>query len=581
MTYDAEKIKLGRKPIVACGIVADYCTLTEGTMPCTSTATGDNKCFNTRASCNDIPNYTKGTKEYKFCQPRSDLPKGEAMFPVIEGNVIKSRTSITAGSGLGKRAITKIKLKDFPHHDRGIDKSVNDRTYDPMERGTFWGKWIKRNPYYEGRTFKVYYGYLTDPFDWANFEVEEFIIEDIDGPDNGFVTITAKDILVKTYGRKTTYPVLSNGKLQSDLEVGINVAILVPAGIGDQEYPASGTISIGKEAIAFTRTGDNLTLTRGQWGTTEVRHKGGDTVQLCATWDGTVSIIDMLYELLVTGSGIPAVNIAYADWVIERDQWMIDSKVKGILMKPEPIDKVINELSECFMFDIWWNSVTQEVRLKALAPDLGNVASSLFTEDSNIKRGTLSVRRKSSERFTEIQVYYDKSDFSEKNDIENFQRGRIAADLSKSGSDRYNGASIRQIFCRWYDDDALALSLAGRYLARYSDTPETVIFELDQKDDSKLEMGGRMRVNSWQFSDLTGNNETRTFQVIELDEKDEPGHSFLVTGFTSSFTGRYFFISPDGIPDFSAASDEQKESYGYISESNGLFADGSEGHKII
>ena len=291
MSYDTEKVKIGREPFTIIGMVMDYCSLTAGVGACTATETGDNKCFNTRATCNDTANYDKTTKEYKFCQPRSSMPKGEAMFPVIDGKVMKAGTSTTGGTGLGKRAVLRVKLSDFPHHDRDIDPYISERTYTALDRGTFWGKFLVRNPYYEGRTLKVYYGYIGDTFSFNDFEIQEYDIVDIKGVNNGAVEITAKDVLVRTYDRKSQYPSVSTGSLLANIAAGATSATLTPTGIGNSEYPASGTLSIGKEAMTFTRSADVLTLTRAQWGTEDKEHKAGDTVQICAAWDGTDNVI--------------------------------------------------------------------------------------------------------------------------------------------------------------------------------------------------------------------------------------------------------------------------------------------------
>ena len=118
-------------------------------------------------------------------------------------------------------------------------------------------------------------------------------------------------------------------------------------------------------------------------------------------------------------------------------------------------------------------------------------------------------------------------------------------------------------------------------LARFSDTPETITFKLDQKDHGKVEMAGRVELNSWQFQDFNGANESRKFQILEINEGNKPGHDFTVKALTSSFVGRYFFIAPDATPDYSSATEAQKEAYGFISLSTGKFADGTDGHKII
>lgn len=581
MSYDSESARLGKEPFITCTLKMDYCSLVAGVGACTATETGDAKCFNTRATCNDSVNFTKTTKEYKFCQPRSSIPKGVNMFPVIKGNIQKSSTSITAGAGLGKRAVVKIDLNDFAHHDRGIDPYVDERSYDPYERGTFWGKFLTRNPYYEGREITIDYGYIGIPFSVDDFESQTFDIVDMSGVNNSFITVTAKDVLVRTYEQKAQYPPANTGELLSDITDIATTATLSPTGIGNSEYPASGTLVIGKEVISFTRSGDILTFTaREQWGTTKKEHGAGDTVQLCITWD-SISIIDVLDELLVTGSNLPSSYIPTADWIYERDLWMINSNVKGILIKPEPVNKIIAELSECFMFDLWWDGITSSVNLKALSPDPVGQSINTLNEEQHIVKGSVKIERNSKNRFTEVRVYYNKIDFSEPNKIEQFASTRISADASRAGSNRYNGNSIKTIMCRWFDLSSSAVFLAGRLLARFSDTPEIITFKLSQKDYNKVSMAERLSIDSWQFQDATGNNDTRTYQVIEIDEGANSGHDFTVKAFSSSFSGRYLFIAANDAPDFSSATETQKENIGFICQNDGLMPDGSDGYKII
>jgi hypothetical protein len=540
-------------------------------------------CFNTRATCQDTPNYNKTTKEYIFAPARSSLPIGETIYPLIDGKIRKAGTSTTAGSGLGKRAVVTVKLKDMPHHDRGIDPYVANRTYTPEEQGTFWGKWLKRNIYYEGRTLKVYYGYIGETFSWSDFEVQEYDITDIAGVNNGYVTLTAKDVLVRTYDRKSQYPAASEGELLAGITDVATSATLSPAGIGNTDYPASGTVSFGKEACAFTRVDDVLTLTRAQWGTDAKSHDAGDTVQICATWDGvpaTDNVTDVLYELLVTGAGLPSSYIPTTEWDTEQDLWLSSATVKGILMKPESIEKVIAELSESFMFDIWWDATAQEVKIKALSPEPSGVTINTLSEGQSIKQGSLKIDRVSKERFTEIRVYYNKIDYSDDDKPEKFGSLQIAADVSRAGADRYDGNQVKTITSRWFEAGANAAQLTGRLLARFADTPEYVTFMLDNKDEGKMEMAGRLEIDSWQFQDEFGATEARKFQVLEINEKDI-GHDFEVKCLTSSFSGRYGFIMADGSPDYSAATEAQKDAGMWICKADGTFDDGTTGYKII
>jgi len=49
--------ELGREPFEIVEIIVPKCANVFGSAPCTATGTGDAKCFNTRATCKDIPNF--------------------------------------------------------------------------------------------------------------------------------------------------------------------------------------------------------------------------------------------------------------------------------------------------------------------------------------------------------------------------------------------------------------------------------------------------------------------------------------------------------------------------------------------
>jgi hypothetical protein len=53
----SDETKLGREPIQIVEVITPKCVNVHGSAPCTATQTGDRKCFNTRATCNDVDNY--------------------------------------------------------------------------------------------------------------------------------------------------------------------------------------------------------------------------------------------------------------------------------------------------------------------------------------------------------------------------------------------------------------------------------------------------------------------------------------------------------------------------------------------
>ena len=587
MTYAIQNARVGKEPFIAVGLVCDKCSEVSGVAPCTAAETGDAKCYNTRATCTDPDNYAKTTQEIIFCEPRSNLPVGVAMFPALVSPPTKSTTTITSGKGLGDREVVKVKIKDFPHHDRGIDPYISTRTYDAETQGTFWGKWLRRNQYFEGRTLKVYEGFIGEVFSWADFEIYEYDIVDIDGVTNGEVRITAKDLLIRTYGTANKYPVASEGTLLADITAAAGTATLTPTGVGNSDYTASGYIAIGGEVKAFTRSADVLTFTaHGAWGTTDEAHEAGDTVQQCIAWE-EVNVVDVLDELLTTGAGIPAANIPYDNgapftdiWDVEKDLWLSSSNVYGILTEPEDVNKVVKELSEQFMFDIWYNAEYQEVRIKAIAPERSGVTINAINDQYQILKGSLKVVRESSKRFSEIQVWYDKINYEEGDDIKNFKTILVHADVSRSGVDKYGSNSIKVVKCRWLKTAAGAQKLAGRLLARFADTPELVTFEVAGKDESLLSMAERVAITAWQFQDFNGANEARNFQITSINEFADLD-VIKVKALTSSFVGAYGFIAPNTTPDYLSASDTEKDNYAFICYDTGVFTDGEPADKII
>ena len=582
MTYDIKKAELGREPLQAIKITVGYCSLISGTAPCAATETGDDKCYNTRFTCNDPANFTDGGKTYTFCQARSNLPIGENMIPSIVGGVSRAVTSITGGKGLGNRSTVKVTLNDHTWHDLDCDKYVSDRTYDPEDRGTYAGKWIARNPYFEGRSLEVLTGYIGSPFSWSDFKSEFYDISDVAGPTNGKWIVSGKDILSRTYGDKAKYPVASVGELLADIAIGATAATLSPAGIGATDYPASGYISIGKEAISYTRSGDVLTLTRAQWGTEAKAHSAGDTVQIAPSWDG-VNVLDVLEELLVTGAGIPAAYIPNGvgeNWTEERDLWLAGSTVKTILMKPEAIDKMIKELCQCYMFDAWADLEAQEIKIKALSPEPSGVTISTLTDNVNLVSGSVGIKKDSSQRISEVQVWYGKGDYSEKNEPEQFGAVYAATDPNSAGADRYGRDQIKSILCRWFDDKGQAAKLAGRTIARFVETPSIITFTVDAKDDTAFSLAQRVKIDSGSIQDTRGSNLVTAFQVTKITQSD-PGSAVKVEALSSSFSGNYFFFAPAGTPDYASATEEQQAKYGYFSDATGLYPDGAAADKII
>ncbi len=551
-----------------------------------------NACYNTRSTCQDTQNYSRITKTYRFCQPRSDLPVGVDMYPCIIGEVADAPMKITPGQGIGYRASVSIALQDFPHHDRGVDPYVANRSYNAEQQGTFFGKLLARNQYYESRELRVLTGYITEPFDWANFKAETYVITDIVGPTNGVVQIKAKDILQLADDKKSKMPLLSDGTLAADLDASSTSFTL---SLGSTVYASGKYLRIGDEIVGpVTVSGSSVTgATRATWGTEAKTHKQGDLVQICEAFEG-VNAVDVVDYIL--NNYVPRFNTAWIpydqgisgpatgvndEWDDEKQNWLSQHDLTAIISKPEGVTKLLAEISSQCLFDLWWDAQNNKLKLKAVAPELGNASIQSVNDDEHLIADSVKVKRDTKQRLSRVIVHYEKINHAGDDKAENYRKATIKIDANTEGDDFYRTESSKVFFSRWFSNGnaGQALQLQGRLLARYSDTPLVVDFELDAKDDL-TPVGSNVQLNTREIQGNDGAIAPHQVQVVARKEKQQ-GHKVWYQGISNNFTGRYGFIAPDGTPDYSAATDDQKKRYGFVCQNDGLFSDGSEGYKII
>src|SRR5690606_32328883 len=143
----------GRKPVTIIELDQDFCTRTFGVGGCTAVLgeTGDRNCINTLKTCHVADVFNKGTMTLRFTDARSTIPRDGTVYIPSLLSVQSRPMRIEPSKGLGTRASVKIVLQDHPSDDHQVDPYVGERPYDPMTRGTFWTKWLARNPYYQNR----------------------------------------------------------------------------------------------------------------------------------------------------------------------------------------------------------------------------------------------------------------------------------------------------------------------------------------------------------------------------------------------------------------------------------------------
>lgn len=583
---------LGRKPITIVEIDADRCTRTYGSAPCTAVlgTTGDAKCFNTFATCQDTANYELGTLTLRFAYDQSGLPKTGTFFPALvsvsdrpgEINLSGIDPKTTA---LGKRARVDIELRDFAYHDTLTDPYQAERVsgaaqasavgYDPFSRGTFFARLLSRSPYYAGRSLRVLRGYEGDSL--ASMTTSHWVISEWNGPDaDGRVSIVAKDVLDLVDGKRAVAPTPSRGSLLADLSDAAMSFDLTPTGIGS-EYAASGRICIGQEVMTFTRSGDTVTITaRGVDGTEAASHSAGDTVQTCLRYEDE-TMDSIISDLLTVQGPVDAAFIDTAAWASEVTGW-VGNTFTATIPKPTPISQLVGELCQHGAM-VWWDPEAQEVSLKANRPKLPTETYAQLSDESNLIERQTNISRSEDQRISALYFYHGMIDPTDSDtDARNFSRVAVTLDASSASANEYGEERIKTIYSRWFGsdgNDAAATVISERLVSRYRDTPRLITGLLDVKDTSSVDLAALVQMSSRLLTDATGARETVTMQINHVTRQ---GDRIMFKAEEYPIDLRFGFWMDDAVDelDYDSATAAQKEQGAYwMDDAIGDFGDGT------
>lgn len=495
----------------------DYCSLSYGVGACTAAipTTGPRKCMNTLKTCQVRTKFVNAPVTLRFAQPADYLPADIEAIPSIN-SVSFTPGTVSLGEDLGQRATLSVSFGDHRWSDTGtgFDKYLANRGYDPFEQGTFWGKFRARHPYLRGRAIRLIRGLVGQPL--AEMETRHYILESFTGPTpDGIYTLTAKDVLKLADGDRAQAPKLSNGFLVSAITASATAATLSPAGVGNAEYPTSGHVAIGgKEICAFTRSGNALTLTRAQYGTTAVAHDAQDRAQLVLRYVAQ-DPANIIADLLQNYAEVPSAFIPITAWLAET-QAFNRRLYTGVIAEPTSVNDLCSELIEQAALAVWWSDLQQQIRLQVLRAISTDAA--VFDAET-ILQGTLSVQEQPGKRISQVWTY-----FGQRNPLEgiekpdNYRSTALTVDLQAQTD--YGAPAIKKIFSRWIPafGRTVALRLNDIQIGRFRDPPRKLSFSLFRvPGDETVRQGGGYRVGAYAFQDETGASVTVPIQVTRLN----------------------------------------------------------------
>lgn len=522
------------RPIEIVEIIQPICSRMFGSSPCL--ATGD-ACWNTDATCkyrsaldmsktislrfvpeavydwqsNDINLLTEAgdtlTTEAGdqllvdyYYQPAMDIPAlaGYNTAPTVLNVASGSKDK----SPLGYRAVCQVNVKDFPWNDIITDPYVGTRAYTPARQGSFWTKWLARNPFHVGYTLNIYEGLIGQPL--SLMTRREYVIEKIDRGKDG-VSITAKDILRKITDTNLTAPYLSRGELAS--AITNSQTNLTVAGATISEYESAGYLRLNSEIVSYTQVyetdGGNLyfsNVTRAVANTTASAHNQNDRVQRVIYYNA-VPFNEILHDLFVIWGGIPDRYINEADWALEKTTYRPDYNFTAYIAEPTKIDELAGEVCLQSVANVWWDERTQQIIMNAVKPE---PSPYLLTDDDAIVAGSLTISEKPEERTSQTHVYYlQRTPVPSVTEKTNYTRVSVYIDVEKQI--QYGGEpQIRELFCRFVGTQAIANAVAQTYLNRFSDVRKEITFDLSAKDAENIWTGSVVTVQHYLDVDFTG-----------------------------------------------------------------------------
>jgi hypothetical protein len=451
----------------------------------------------------DVPLFTdpesSETETFRFAIPTSYLPSDIDAIPSLDG-VSFTPASITLGEGLGQRAAVVATLHDHRHRFGT----------DDYDKGTFWGKWRGRyNTTLRGCAFRLIRGFEGQAL--GDMKTFHYVIDTTAGPTpSGVYTIEAKDLLKLADDDRSQAPLLSNGLLSTDIDDTPTSATLVPSGVGDEEYPASGYCCIGgKEICSFTRTGDNLSLTdRGSFGTTAADHEAGDRVQLCLYYTGNTCAY-IIKDLLENYAAIDPGYINYTSWTEEASAY-VDMLYTRFISEPTSAKDLVDELIHQAGVVLWWDDIDVEIKFRALRSLDEEL---LELNEDNIINGSLQVSEQPNKRRSQVWTYYGMRNPTDKAaEEDNYRSAYALVDLETEGD--YGSPEIDKNIGTWIGTEVAASRLNQLTLSRFKVPPRSFTFRTALTMD--LELSAAYSLKWWANQDINGNEVATTIQITKI-----------------------------------------------------------------
>ena len=336
-------------------IQPNRCRLNYGTAPCT--ASGTTKCYNTRTSCQDIPNIDLVSQDIIFTT--AGVPRTEAIFVWSDGTSLSVPASPTITSAVinsGQLALEGVASENKAKIELDDETSlieVDDRYKDEADRencgGSRFGRLLARDRLLHASPATIEF---KEPRD-TEWTVTYWQIDSITYPTDGKVTINLVDPV--THKLSTPYP--SEPPL----------TLIGDETINTQNLGVTGNPEVGSRWRIESEIVENVIgniFTRGVYDTEMKAHKAGAKlipVKQIGEYDGTELWHDIYRDLME--DHLPGV-IDEADRITESAK-TANMTVRMLVTRPQSFKTILAELCMAGQCAIFFDILANKLRYRA------------------------------------------------------------------------------------------------------------------------------------------------------------------------------------------------------------------------
>lgn len=486
-------------------------------------------------------------------------------------------------SPFGVTGTVQVTMQDFVWSDTWGDFNTSLRSSLPTR--TFWSTWVARNRLFAGMELVIYDGYVGEALSAMRQRV--YLVDGVDGPVNGSVTIRGSDPLKKARGNTALFPPAAAMTLRDALTATATSITLV----ADAETSVSQVIGLTSKRVI--RVGDELigysgystvsagiyTLTgvqRGIGGTAATTASAGSKVTRVGHFEN-VTHVDAALHLLTDWTTVPDAYIDSAGFESERDDYLSVGRIRDVYVsESRPVEDLLGELCQQGAFVIWWDEWSSLIRLKAVVPPDTGIAT--LTDDNAILADSAELTMEPDSRVTRIVTYYGPQDWTKTTKANCLN---VSALVDGDGEAEAAGGEARplEIVARWIGAESQAFQMMSRMQLRVKAVPRFLRLRLDAKDREVI-TGDIVDVVSRAVVDSEGRALTSRWQVISATPA-KPGQEYEITLQDYALSGaRYAWIMDNAAPDYTAASAAGKARGAFIADSLGVMSDGLDGYRL-